>query len=190
MRRFGILCACPSASFAPSLRSLRLLFKGGNAEDAKTSPVSSYPRRRVSRATGTNPACRPESRITSGMAKFSQIRILTLRSGASRRGSLLEAPRLQPLLRDGASAPPQDENEAVWNIVCQPLFVPVRMRQYICWPPLMDRVEPVMNPPSSETRNFTPRAISEAWPRRPTGILATILSSTSAGTARTMSVSI
>src|SRR5579871_4963612 len=62
--------------------------------------------------------------------------------------------------------------------------------QYICWPPLIDKVEPVMNPASSETRNSTPRAISPAWPRRPTGIRATIFSSTCAGTAATMSVSI
>ena len=63
-------------------------------------------------------------------------------------------------------------------------------RQYICCPPLMLSVDPVTNPPSSEHRNATPRAISLAWPRRPTGILATIFSSTSAGTAATMSVSI
>jgi len=37
-------------------------------------------------------------------------RALTLRSVASRRGSPLEAPHLQPLLRDSAIAPPQDEN--------------------------------------------------------------------------------
>jgi hypothetical protein len=37
-------------------------------------------------------------------------RALTLRSAASRRGSPLQAPHLQPLLRDGATAPPQDEN--------------------------------------------------------------------------------
>ncbi len=30
----------------------------------------------------------------------------------------------------------------------------------MCWPPLIDSVEPVMKPPSSETRNSTPRAIS------------------------------
>ncbi len=36
-------------------------------------------------------------------------RALTLRSVASRRGSPLQAPDLQPLLRDGAIAP-QDEN--------------------------------------------------------------------------------
>jgi hypothetical protein len=36
---------------------------------------------------------------------------LTLRSAASRRGSPLEAPDLQPLLRDGAITPPQDEGE-------------------------------------------------------------------------------
>src|SRR5260370_15826289 len=62
--------------------------------------------------------------------------------------------------------------------------------QYICWPPLIDRVEPVMKPASSAIRNITPRAISSALPSRPTGILATIFSSTLAGTAATMSVSV
>jgi predicted MFS family arabinose efflux permease len=61
--------------------------------------------------------------------------------------------------------------------------------QYMCWPPLTDSVEPVMKPLSSSTRYSTALAISSAWPRRPTGILATIFSSTWAGTARTMSVS-
>jgi len=50
--------------------------------------------------------------------------------------------------------------------------------QYMCWPPLIDRVEPVMKPASSAIRNITPRAISSALPSRPTGILATIFSST------------
>ena len=50
-------------------------------------------------------------------------------------------------------------------------------------------VEPVMKPPFSLVRNATPRAISSAIPKRPTGILATIFSSTGAGTAATMSVS-
>ncbi len=63
-------------------------------------------------------------------------------------------------------------------------------RQYICWPPLIDSVEPVMKPASSAIRNTTPRAISSALPSRPTGILATIFSSTAAGTAETMSVSV
>src|ERR671912_358753 len=62
--------------------------------------------------------------------------------------------------------------------------------QYMCWPPLIDSVEPVMKPASSATRNITPRAISSALPSRPTGILATIFSSTLAGTAATMSVSV
>src|SRR5689334_638261 len=66
----------------------------------------------------------------------------------------------------------------------------VRRTQYMCWPPLIDSVEPVMKPASSATRNSTPRAISSALPRRPTGILATIFSSTGAGTAETMSVSV
>src|SRR5947209_7847192 len=66
----------------------------------------------------------------------------------------------------------------------------VRRTQYMCWPPLIDKVEPVMKPASSATRNTTPRAISSALPSRPTGILATIFSSTGAGTAETMSVSV
>src|SRR6476661_10580607 len=65
----------------------------------------------------------------------------------------------------------------------------VRRHQYMCWPPLIDSVEPVTNPPFSSTRKATPRAISSALPKRPTGIFATILPSTSSGTAATMSVS-
>ena len=61
--------------------------------------------------------------------------------------------------------------------------------QYMCWPPLIDIVDPVMKPASSEARNETARAISSAWPRRPTGIRATIFSSTFSGTAATISVS-
>src|SRR5437870_9545270 len=38
--------------------------------------------------------------------------------------------------------------------------------QYMCWPPLIDSVEPVMKPASSPQRKTTPRAISSAWPRR------------------------
>ena len=63
------------------------------------------------------------------------------------------------------------------------------LAQYICCPPLIDRVDPVTKPASSLHRKATPRAISSAWPRRPTGILATIFSSTGAGTAATISVS-
>jgi len=62
--------------------------------------------------------------------------------------------------------------------------------QYICWPPLIDKVEPVMKPQSSATRKTTPRAISSALPKRPTGILATMFSSTLGGTAESMSVSV
>jgi len=47
-----------------------------------------------------------------------------------------------------------------------------------------------MKPASSAQRKATPRAISDALPSRPTGILATILASTSSGTAATISVSI
>src|SRR6185369_10292671 len=66
----------------------------------------------------------------------------------------------------------------------------IALHQYMCWPPLIDSVEPVMNPASSPTRKPTPRAISLALPSRLTGIFATILASTSSGTAATMSVSI
>jgi hypothetical protein len=44
----------------------------------------------------------------------------------------------------------------------------------MCWPPLIDSVEPVMKPAFSSHRKVTPRAISSALPRRPTGIYATI----------------
>ncbi len=42
--------------------------------------------------------------------------------------------------------------------------------QYICWPPLIESVDPVMKPALSLVKNSTPRAISLAWPSRPTGI--------------------
>src|SRR6185369_11437328 len=58
--------------------------------------------------------------------------------------------------------------------------------QYMCWPPLIDSVEPVTKPAFSSTRKATPRAISSALPSRPTGIRATILPRTSGGTAATM----
>jgi phosphopantothenoylcysteine decarboxylase/phosphopantothenate--cysteine ligase len=64
-----------------------------------------------------------------------------------------------------------------------------RLAQYICCPPLIDSVEPVRKSPSSAVRNTTPRAMSCARPRRPIGMRAMIFSSTSGGTARTMSVS-
>jgi len=41
--------------------------------------------------------------------------LLTLRSEASRRVGPLKAPYLQPLLRDGALAPHQDENGTIWG---------------------------------------------------------------------------
>jgi len=61
--------------------------------------------------------------------------------------------------------------------------------QYICWPPLIDSVEPVTKSASSEVKNPTPRAMSSGLPSRPVGILATILCRTSSGMARTISVS-
>lgn len=60
---------------------------------------------------------------------------------------------------------------------------------YMSIPPLTDSTLPVMKPASSSARNRTARAISCAWPSRPTGIRATILSSASCGTAATISVS-
>jgi len=61
--------------------------------------------------------------------------------------------------------------------------------QYMCWPPFTEIVEPVMKRLSSRTRNQTARAISAGSPRRPTGTVETIFSSTFSGTAATMSVS-
>jgi len=43
-----------------------------------------------------------------------------------------EAQCLQPLLRDGAIAPPQDENEAVWKRVCQAALRPLRLLCALC----------------------------------------------------------
>ena len=42
--------------------------------------------------------------------------------------------------------------------------------QYMCWPPLIDKVEPVMKSDASAVKNNTPRAMSSALPRRPAGI--------------------
>lgn len=74
--------------------------------------------------------------------------------------------------------------------IIRPVQGVARHHQYMCWPPLIDSVLPVTKPPSSLQKKATPRAISCAWPRRPTGIFATIFSSTAGGTAATMSVSI
>ena len=63
--------------------------------------------------------------------------------------------------------------------------------QAMYWPPLADRVEPVMKPASSLARKATQRAISSGSPRRPTGICGRIFAfSTSSGTALTISVPI
>ena len=57
------------------------------------------------------------------------------------------------------------------------------------WPPLIDSVEPVMKPPSSEARKTTARPISSGVPRRPTGICGMIfVFSTSGSIACTISV--
>jgi hypothetical protein len=56
-------------------------------------------------------------------------------------------------------------------------------------PPLIDSVEPVMAPASSEARKTTARAISSGSPKRPIGISGRMdFSSTSFGTACTISV--
>lgn len=67
---------------------------------------------------------------------------------------------------------------------------PVSHHQYICCPPLIDNVDPVMKPAFSLVRNSTPRAISSAWPRRPIGIWATIFSITLSGIVASISVAI
>ena len=67
---------------------------------------------------------------------------------------------------------------------------PVSHHQYICCPPLIDSVDPVMKPAFSLVRNSTPRAISSAWPRRPIGICATIFSITLSGIVASISVAI
>ena len=51
-------------------------------------------------------------------------------------------------------------------------------------------VSPVMNAAPSLTRNITALAISSGLARRPTGILATIFSRISGGTAATIAVSV
>src|SRR5437763_8966142 len=58
------------------------------------------------------------------------------------------------------------------------------------WPPLTQSVSPVMNAPPSLTRNITALAISAGLASRPTGILATIFSRISGGTAATIAVSV
>ena len=67
-----------------------------------------------------------------------------------------------------------------------------RIQRYVRYcPPLTVSVEPVMKPASSAARNTTARAISSGSPRRPTAMCGMIcLSSTSCGTAFTISVAI
>ena len=105
--------------------------------------------------------------------------------------------RAAPLARGGFEGAPEHRLEADRGLMAgdqhRAFLSAARSRpchQYICWPPLIDSVEPVMKPAFSSTRNATPRAISSALPRRLTGIRATILPSTSSGTAATISVSI
>ena len=60
--------------------------------------------------------------------------------------------------------------------------------QPMCRPPLMEKSAPVTKPASSEATHDTMEAISSGVPSRLTGIVATILSSTSWRMALTMSV--
>ena len=60
--------------------------------------------------------------------------------------------------------------------------------QSMNWPPLMVRVEPVIQPASSAARNVTQRATSSASPSRPTGICPTIDFITSSETPASRSV--
>ena len=99
-------------------------------------------------------------------------------------GGFAAKPSAEPVA--GAGAPPADKLAYPPAPAC-----PGESRgQYICCPPFMLIVEPVTKAALSLHRKLTPRAISSAWPSRPTGILATIFSSTGGGTAATMSVSI
>ncbi len=89
--------------------------------------VDLYPSSHSRRATGMDRTCRPGPRIDVRGDGVGTNCTLTLRSAASRRVIFLQAPRLQVLLRDGANAPPQDENGAYgqkWNAMThQPLSV-------------------------------------------------------------------
>jgi len=58
----------------------------------------------------------------------------------------------------------------------------------MCRPPLLANSAPVVKPESSPASQATMEAISPGVPRRLTGIVATIFSSTSGLMARTMSV--
>ena len=60
--------------------------------------------------------------------------------------------------------------------------------QIMYWPPLAVMVEPVMKAAPSSARKRTIWAISLSWPRRPTGIWATIPARILGATAATMSV--
>ena len=75
---------------------------------------------------------------------------------------------------------------------CEPeasLEARTSMAHAMYWPPLIDSVEPVMKPPSSEARKTTARPISSGVPRRPTGICGMIfVFSTSGSIACTISV--
>src|SRR5215218_8255835 len=97
-----------------------------------------------------------------------------------------------------AGVAPQDEeaqdgpNADFLMLRCEPeasLEARTSMAHAMYWPPLIDSVEPVMKPPSSEARKTTARPISSGVPRRPTGICGMIfVFSTSGSIACTISV--
>src|SRR5207248_9975303 len=101
----------------------------------------------------------------------------------------LSAVRLADLLEHPVDYPAARLRVSVENEVVRHRPTPTHDPQYMCWPPFTDNVEPVMKSASSATRNNTVRAMPSALTRPPTGMRATIFSSTSFGTARTISVS-
>ena len=63
-----------------------------------------------------------------------------------------------------------------------------RQDQYICWPPFMATLLPVIKPAASLAIKVTNAAISSGCPKRPTGMPAIMLLRTSSGTAMTIFV--
>jgi len=95
------------------------------------------------------------------------------RRGAAQRRSLVHTPPLGISLRQRPPLP----NEKGPRLISVALVFLSRAEAYAMYcPPFADRVEPVTKPASSDARKVTARAISEASPRRPTGICGRITS--------------
>src|SRR6266702_6491221 len=149
-------------------------------------------------AQGARRARRARRRATRGAVRYRRhhhrLRPRLSRFPLPNRGLAQDAAKARRLVRRDFAASFDDGDRADGLV---PTFVESRyighvfsdgqvLGQYMCWPPLIDSVEPVMKPASSATRKSTPRAISSASPSRPTGMRATIFSSTFGGTARTI----